>query len=51
MKAGRKPSYNERKILEANGLDAREWLIIKIKAKSIELRHREKGNTIEIPKN
>lgn len=48
MKNGRKPSYQERKILEANGFDPMQWLVIRVLAHSIQIRHRDTCEVREV---
>ena len=50
MKAGRKPSYQERKILNEHGFDATQWLIIKVHAHELEIRHRETNEVRKVEK-
>lgn len=45
---GYKPTRKQRKILEKNKLDAREWLTIKETAKTTSFRKRNTNETIEL---
>lgn len=47
---GRKPTYNERKILMANGYDPHQWLVTKDTPEMIELMNRENGEIVQIDK-
>lgn len=47
---GRKPTYEERKILIANGYDTYVWLVTKNTPTFIELVHRDTGEVKTIDK-
>lgn len=48
MISGRKPFYGERAVFEANELDPREWLVIKVKGNILEIRNRKTDEIREI---
>lgn len=50
MKQGVKPSYQQRKIFKAAGLDAREYFVIKDLTNEIVVRKRDSMDTISLPK-
>ena len=45
---GHKPTRKQRKILEKNKLDAKEWLTIKETTKTTSFRKRNTNETIEL---
>ena len=45
---GKKPTYQQRKLLEKAGLDPRDYLIQKIKADTLQVIHRSTGEVKEI---
>ena len=47
---GKKPSREERKILEANGLDTYTWLVQKSNIKYIQVVNKETGEIRKIDK-
>jgi hypothetical protein len=52
MKTGKKPSYNQRKLIESYGLDAHDWLVSKDTSTQMVLVHRHLDGVVRtIPKN
>lgn len=41
MKQGKKPTLNQRKFIESQNLDSREWLVTKDTPERMEIVHRE----------
>ena len=50
MKQGKKPSWNQRKVLEAWGLNPRDWLVSKDTSTEMVLVHRYTDTIRTIPK-
>lgn len=50
MKHGKKPSYNQRKLIQQSGLDPQHWLVVKDTSKEILLLSKEDKQTKSIPK-
>ena len=51
MKHGKKPTYEQRKLIEQWGLDAHHWLVTKDTPKQMEIVHRHSDKTTRtIPK-
>jgi hypothetical protein len=51
MKNGKKPSWNQRKLIENFGLDAHDWLVSKDTADKMVLVHRHLDGVVKtIPK-
>jgi hypothetical protein len=51
MKQGKKPSWTQRKVIEAFGLDAHDWLVSKDLADKMVLVHRHLDGVVKtIPK-
>ncbi len=51
MKQGHKATWTERKIIEAFGLDARDWLVSKNTSTEMVLVHKHTDQVRTIPKN
>lgn len=45
---GKKPTYEERKILEKNDLDTYEWLVQKHSTEFLQLVNKESGEVIRV---
>ena len=45
---GKKPTYEERKILEKNDLDTYEWLVQKHSTEFLKLVNKESGEVIRV---
>ena len=45
MKNGKKPTYNQRKVIQAAGLDAHDWLVVKDTSTELVLVHRYSDRT------
>lgn len=51
MKHGKKPTYEQRKLIQSAGLDSHEWLVVKDTPTEMVLVHRQVDKTIRtIPK-
>lgn len=51
MKHGKKPTYEQRKLIQRWGLDVRDWLVVKDTSTEMVLVHRFSERTIRtIPK-
>ena len=50
MKHGKKPTYEQRKLLTANGYDPYAWLVIKDTPQFMQIASREGGAIITIEK-
>lgn len=50
MKHGKKPTVAQSKFLEQNGLNAKEWLIVKNLKDKMLISHRGTGETKELAK-
>lgn len=48
MKNGKKPTYEQRKIIQAAGLDAHDWLVVKDTSTDMVLVHKHSNTTIRV---
>ena len=48
MKHGKKPTYEQRKLIERWGLDAHDWLVIKDTPEQMEIVHRHSDKTVRV---
>ena len=50
MKNGKKPTYEQRKLIQGWGLDAHDWLVAKDTSTEMVLVHRHTNTSRTIPK-
>lgn len=50
MKNGKKPTYEQRKLIQRSGLDTYDWLVAKDTSTELVLVHRHLDQTKTIPK-
>lgn len=48
MKHGKKPTYEQRKLIQEWGLDSHEWLVVKDTSTELVLVHRENDKVTRI---